>query len=433
MDISVQEINSVDKEVIISANREDLEPKFQEAFKKYQKQINMPGFRPGKVPISIVRKRFGKEIEQEEISNYVQEVFEKEVIPEYNPVGEPKMLDLEWEDDELEAKFKIGTKPEFELTDLEEIEVDKMVHDVTDEEVEEEVERQLEQAGNWEEVEEPITEESKVTVDAIGLDEDGNPKEDDKEEDQELDLREESNKVFKEELLGKKVGDIVDVEFGDDDDDEHKETFRITVKKVEKLHKAELTDEFAKEQSQDEAKNVDEYKSFVKSQMQDYYDRASDDMIKNEIVDNLVEAHDFEVPEASVNQVLNSYVERLKQQYGNQLPDTFDMEAFKEQRKEQAERDAQWFFINEKLQETFDDIEIKPDDIDEYLQVEAARYGMTVDQMRNIFAQNPDQLENLRSSIRDNKVFDRLQDKVKINEISKEEYEEKQNQKESEQ
>ena len=138
MDISIQDINSVDKEIIIKAQREDLEPKFQEAYKKYKKQIQMPGFRPGKVPINIVRKRFGDEIEQEEVNKYVQEVFEKEVVPEYDPVGEPEMLDLVWENDQLEARFKVGMRPEFELTDLEKVEADEMVHDVSDEEVEEE-------------------------------------------------------------------------------------------------------------------------------------------------------------------------------------------------------------------------------------------------------------------------------------------------------
>jgi len=149
VEITVNDITSVDKELTISADREDLEPKFKEAYKKYKGQINMPGFRPGKVPVKIIRKRFGDEIEQEEVNNYVQEVFEQEVVPEYDPVGESEMLELSWENDELEAKFKIGARPEFELTDLSEITVDRLVHDVSDDEVSEEIERQLKQQGNW--------------------------------------------------------------------------------------------------------------------------------------------------------------------------------------------------------------------------------------------------------------------------------------------
>lgn len=422
MEITVNDITSVDKEVIISANREDLEPKFKEAFKKYRGQINMPGFRPGKVPLKLIRKRFGDEIEQEEISNYVQEVFEKEVVPEHDPIGESQMLELNWEDDELEARFKIGAQPEFEVGGLESITVDRLVHDVTDEEVEEEIDRQLEQQGNWEEVEEEINEDSKVTVDAVHLGEDGEPVEEETDEGQVIDLRKEEFAQFKDDLLGHKPGETVTVEVGEEKDTD---AFQLKIKHVEKLHKAELTDEFAKQQSDQEAKNVDEYRSLIKSRIQDYYDQSADDLFKNEIIEALVNKHEFDVPEVFLNQVQNQYVERVKQQSGGELPADFDMEAYKENMKDRALRDAKWFFLNEKLQEKFEDIEIKPEDIDEHLQSEAARYGMPVDQLRSMFAQNPQQLESLRNSIREEKVFDKLKDVVNINEIDKETYQKK--------
>ncbi|MDX1671652.1 MAG: trigger factor [Balneolaceae bacterium] len=421
MDITVQDINSVDKEIVISANREDLKSKFEEAYKKYQGKIDMPGFRPGKVPISIVKKRFGKEIEYQEIEKFLQEVFENRVVPEHEPVGETQMVDLTWEDDELEAKFRIGSKPAFELVDLDKIKVDRMVHDVTDEEVDEEIDRILEQQGSWEEVDEPVTESSRVTIDAQALDQEGEPIEGDREENQALDLRQEQNQLFRKELLGKKVGDIVDIEIGE----EETQKFRLFVKKVEKLNQAELTEDFVKEQTDGEMETVDEYKSLVKSRIQSYYDQVSEDMLKNELVEEMVGAHDFEVPEVFLEQIKNQYVERVKQKNEGELPPDFDPEEYKENIEDRAERDAKWFFINEKLQEKFDDIEIKPDDIDEYLEMEAARYGISVDQMRNLFAQNPQQLESLRNSIRENKVFDRLMEEVKLNDISKKKYQKK--------
>lgn len=422
MDISVQELTSVDKEIIISANREDLKPKFDEAYKKYKGQIQMPGFRPGKVPLHIIKKRFGDEIEQEEINKYVQEVFENKVIPEYEPVGEPQMLGLSWENDELEAKFKIGSAPTFELAELDNIEVDRLVHDVTDEEVKEELDRILENQGNWEEIDGEITEKCKVTADVIHLDDDGEPVEGEKDEGQEIDLRKDEYKEFKDDLVGHKAGDEVDVEIGHED---HTHRFRLIVKKVEKAHKAKLTDEFAKQQTNQEAKNVDEFKSLIKSRIQNYYDQSADDLFKNDVIEAMVEAHDFEVPEVFLEQVLNQYVQRVAQQQGGELPEGFDEEEYKENVKDRALRDAKWSFINNALQEKFDDIEIKPEDVDEYLQAEAARYGVTIDQMRNLFAQNPQQLESLRNSIREDKVFDKLKDEVKINEIDKDTYQDR--------
>lgn len=420
MEITKNDITSVDKEIVISAVREDLEPKFKEAYKKYRGQINMPGFRPGKVPLKIVRKRFGDEIEAEEIDKYVQEIFEEKVVPEYDPIGETQMTELSWENDELEAKFKIGSRPEFELSDLEKIKVERLVHDVTEEEVTEEIERQLAQQGDWEEVDEEITETSRVTVDAIPL-EDGEPDENNKAEEV-INLNNEESDQFRDDLVGHKVGDEVDVEIGHDDHSHH---FRLAVKKVEKLHKAELTDEFAKQQTQEEAKNVDEYRSLIKSRIQNQYDQSADDLFKNDLIDELVEKHEFEVPEVFKSQVLNQYVERVKQQSRGELPADFDEEEYKENMQDRALRDAKWFFLNEKLQEKFDDIEIKPEDVDEQLEAQAAQYGVSVDQMRNLFAQNPQQLESLRNSIREDKLFDKLKEVVEIKEIDKETYQKK--------
>ncbi|HLR31610.1 MAG TPA: trigger factor, partial [Fodinibius sp.] len=353
MEITVNDITSVDKEIVISARREDLEPNFREAYKKYRAQINMPGFRPGKVPLKIVQKRFGDEIEQEEISKYVQEVFEEKVVPEHDPVGESQMLDLIWEDDELEAKFKIGARPDFELKDLSGMTVDRLVHDVTDDEVEEEIERQREQQGDWEEVEEEITEASRVTVNAIPL-EDGEPDEENAAEEV-MDLNTEESAQFRDDLVGHAPGDEVEVEIGHDD---HTHAFLLVVKKVEKLHKAELTDEFAKQQSDQEARNTDEYRSLVKSRIQSYYDQSANDLFKNDVIDELVDKHDLEVPEVFLKQVKDQYVQRVEQESGGELPAEFDAEEYRENIHDRALRDAKWVFLNEKLQEKFDDIEI---------------------------------------------------------------------------
>jgi len=126
-----------------------------------------------------------------------------------------------------------------------------------------------------------------------------------------------------------------------------------------------------------------------------------------------------------VNQIQESYVDYAKQQSGGQLPPNFNKEEYKENLKDQAIREGKWAFISEKLQEKFDDIEITPEDIDEFIGMESARHGVPVDQMKSYYAQNPNQLESLRTSIRENKVFDKLEDAVTINELSKDEFRKK--------
>lgn len=425
MNISVEDKTSVDKLLTITASKNELQPRFEKAYRSYRKKINMPGFRPGQVPVSIVKKRFGKEIESEEINNYIQEVFRDEVVPKYEPVGEPVFEDMKWEDGELEVKIGIGVKPEIELKDISSFEVDKMVHDVTEEEVEQEIEQSLERAAIWKESEEPAGEESKVTVDAVPVDDNGELQEDDKDVDKEIDFNDEQNKEFRDALKGAKTGDSVDVTLGAKDD---AEKFRLTVKKVTNREIPEFNEAFVKEATNGEVENTEDYRSRIKSSIQNYYDQVSMDMVKQEVMETLIEAHPgIELPGAVVEKFRDAMVDRMKQQQGQggQLPEDFDEENYRESIKEDAEREARWAFIIDEIEKKYDDIQITEQDVDARLAGEAARYGLPVDMVKNFYAQSEDQLENLRRNIRTDKLFERIISDIKLNELSKEAYQDK--------
>jgi trigger factor len=424
VNIAVEDKSSVDKVLTISASQEELAPRFDKAFREYRKKINMPGFRPGQVPVGLVKKRFGKEIESEEINKYIQEVFRDEVVPKYSPVGEPRFEDLKWENGELEVKIEIGVKPEFELKDVSTFKVDKMVHDVTDQEVDDEIKHSLERGGTWKETDGKIDEKCRVTVDAVPLGADGKPRTEDQDTDKDLDLSDDENKDFLKSLKGSKSGDEVKVTLGEKDD---AETFLLTVKKVSKLDIPELSEEFVKEATRGEVTTVEDYRSRIKSQIQNYYDQVSGDMLKQEVMDKLIEAHpDIQVPNALLSRFQDAYVDRLKQQQqGQPLPEDFNEEEYRESVKEDAEREARWAFIVDELGKKFDDIEIKEADVDARLSSEAARYGLPVEMVKNFYAQSADQLENLRQNIRTDKLFDRILEQVSLNELGKEAYQDK--------
>ena len=430
MDIQVNDLSSVDKEITIIATREDLSETFDKAYRKYKRKIQLPGFRPGHVPLGMIRSRFGDEIEREEIGKYVQTVYERDIVPQYEPVGESQMTDFTWENDELKVTFKTGAKPEFDLVDLSTVTVDKMVHDVTDEEVEEEIQRTLERNGNWVEIEGEITEECRITADVTSLNEEGEPIEGETEVDQKIDLRKESAADFKSHLTGKKVGDTVDIKMEEEGETDH---FRVQIKKAEEMKAPDLTDDFAKEQSRDQAKNVDEFRSYIKSQIQQYYDQSSGDLFRQDVVNALTDAHDIAVPEVMQDQILENYVDYLKRQSQGQLPPDFNEAEYKANLADQAVKDGKWAFISDKLYEKFDDIEIQPEDIDTYIQTEAAKYGIPVDQMKSYFAQNPSMLEPMRRSIRENKLYAKLEEVVSLNELSKDAYRKKSEERNKEQ
>jgi trigger factor len=415
VNITLKDLTSVDKEITLTATREELNPRFDKALKDIRKKAQVPGFRVGTAPIGLIRKRFATDVEAEEINKYVQEVFRDTIFPEHKPVGEPLITDMKWENDQLEVVYKIGIKPEFELVDVSKLTVDKLVHDVTEDEVEKEIEHALTRRGTWNESDEPIEENSKITADVQPLDDHGHSTH--IESDQEIDLSEEDNADLRKDLIGKKTGDTVEVKMEHGD---HSHSYKITIKKHQKATKAELNEEFIKDATRGESTDEDGYRSFLKSRIQEYFDKTSNDLLREEIADTLVNAHQFDIPESIIEMVINSYFEEYKSRAKGALPDHFDMEEFRSSSMERAVKESKWMFIQDKLAAQYPDIDISPEDVDAFMQAEAARYGLTVEMIKQFYASSTDQIENLRQNLRSQKLFDKLTNEIGVKELDKE-------------
>lgn len=423
MNITVNDISSVDKEIILTATREELAPAFDKAYKKFSKQVNLPGFRAGKAPMDLIKKRYGRDIELDEVRNYVLDVYNDKILEEYKPVGESEFKEINWENNELKAVILLGVEPTFELTDLATIEIDRMIHDVNEDDVNKEIDYLLENEGTWNVVEQAATEESLIVADVFGKDHDGNLVEGDVDPDQEFNLREPKNADYKPFLLGKVAGDEVDAEIKHGD---HSHYYRLAIKAVKALTKPALSEELIEKFSNGQYKNEEEYRAFLKSRVQEYYDNTAETMIKNELSEALVNAHSFDVPATLQTMLIKRYVEELRQRYN--IKEQLDFNAYRSMYADKAVKDAKWWFITQKLSKKFgNDIELNEADVDAFLEKQSAQMGYPVDIIKNAYASNPGELENLRLQIREEKVYDKALEIVKINDLSKDAYQEKHN------
>jgi len=423
VDISVEELSPVDRKIKITADRKDLKDTFEKAYRRYRKMVTLPGFRPGQVPVGMIKKRFGKEIEAEEIQKYLTDLYNKEILPKHQPIGEPDFEAIKWEDDQLEAELKIGVEPEFELIEPKDIAVDMLVHDVTDEDVDKEIEHMLSHEAKWVETDESSGEKSQVTFDATALDEEGNPKEDDTDMDQKVNLENVEDDNLKSALIGKKVGETVDADLGSE---KEPAKFRILIKKVETKEIPELSEEIIKKQSNGEAEDEDSFRGYMKSRIQDYYDQTAKQLAQQQTRDEYVKKQEFDVPQTLVERILNGYVEQVKNRYGDRLPADFEEEKYKEENKERAVNEAKWFFISEKLEKKYE-IEVEEDDLDEFLAQEAKQYGLDAASLKQIYAGSGDMLNQLRLNIRGDKLMKKLLDEVSLNEMDKDAFQKKHN------
>lgn len=421
MNITVTDLSSVDKELILTATREELQPAFDKAYKKVRNQVTMPGFRAGKVPMDMVKKRFGKDIEQDEVRTYVFDVYNDKLMEEYKPIGETQFKEINWANDELKAVILIGIEPKFELKDLASVSLDRLVHDVTDEDVDKELDFLLEKEGSWSTVEQAATESNRLILDIFAKDHEGNLLDKDVDPDQEMDLRDAKNAEYKPFLLGTVAGDEVDAEIKHGD---HSHQYKLVVKEVQSLVKPEISNDLIEKFSNGEYTSVDDYRAFLKSRVQEYYDKTSDDMIKGQLMSELTKLHEFEVPATLIDLLVKRYVEDLKKQY--KITTEIDPAAFRDDYLERAQNEAKWYFITQKLNDKFSsEVEISADDVDSYFERQATQMGYPVEMLKNAYASNPNELETLKLQIREEKVYDKALELVKIAELNKDAYQTK--------
>lgn len=428
MQIDIQELSSVDREIIITASQNDLSVSIEKALKKLRSTIQMPGFRQGHVPLNIVKSRYGKEVEFEEARKFVLDVYENDIVPDHKPVGETQFLDLKWEDGKLEARLKIGIAPVFELKDLAAIDVEKLVHDVTDEEVLQEMERMYKKESTYTEISEPITAEHRVTVDAMLLNEQGVPIEGATEQGQQIDLSLETNETLKKALLGKRAGHEVDVTLGDGSDSAR---YRMSITKVESSEPPAKDEAFFGKLSNNTAKTEEAFKAQLKSEIQNYYDRQSDEMFRNDVRLAVIAAHDFPVPEVVIEMIIQAFFEDYKKRQKDALPPNFNMHEYRHVVRPAAIREARWSFLSESLQQAFPDLELTPADVDDFLANEAARYGLPVEVIKQYYASNTEQLNQLRNTIREQKLFAKMSEKVNIVGLDKDTFSARQQEKQA--
>lgn len=399
-----------------------------QAFKKVVKQVNVPGFRKGKVPRKIFEQMFGVEsLYQDAIDAVLPEAYTNAIDEAgINPVAQPE-IDVE----QIEAgqpvvfKANVTVKPEVKLGEYKGLEVERQETAVTDEEIEEQLNDRRQ--GNAEFVikeDEPAAEGDTVVIDFEGFT-DGEPFEGGKAEGYELELG--SNSFipgFEEQLTGVKAGESKDVEVSFPEEYHAAElagkpaTFKVTVHEVKSRELPELDDEFAKEVDSEVA-SLDELRSKLKEQTAQEKKDASEAALRDELVEQAAKNADIEIPEVmvegEVDRMIQEFGQRLQQQ-GMTLDLYFqfsgqDEAALRAQMKEDAETRVRVSLVLEAIAEA-EGVTVGEEDIQEELQTMSGQFNMDTEQIKQILGGT----EMLENDIRFKKTIEFLVENAKISE-----------------
>lgn len=311
--ITTKKSEGVERLLEVSVPVETVREAEESTARRYASSVRLPGFRPGKAPPAVVRKRFKDAIRQQVIESLVQDAF-KEVMDreKLKVASQPHVHDLKFEEGQpLTFELHLEVRPEVELARTQGFRVSRPQIQVTDEHVREQIDQLREQRANWTPVSEKPAEGDMVTVKLATADENGEIP-----EGREYRLTLGGGQAIPgiEELVMELTpGETVErpVRWPDDFPDEAQrgktKPVRLTLEDVKRKSLPELDDAFAREVG--DFDSLDALKAAVRHDLEEHATRDADASVRQQLVDQISEANPFQVPPSWVDQLVHAYME----------------------------------------------------------------------------------------------------------------------------
>ncbi|NHA35762.1 trigger factor [Staphylococcus schleiferi] len=419
----------------VTVPAEEVDKALDQAFKKVVKQINVPGFRKGKVPRQIFEQRFGVEaLYQDAVDILLPKAYSEAVVEaDINPVDQPEIEVTQIEKGKpFTFVATVTVEPEVQLGDYKGLEITKQATELTDEELEQTIEQRLEAMADM-----VIKEDGQVEEgDTVNLDFDGYVDGEQFEGGQAdgYDLEIGSGMFipgFEEQLVGLKVGEEKEVEVTFPEEYHAEElagkpaTFKTKINEIKTKEVPELDDELANELDS-EADNVEQYKENLRKQLTEQKQTDAENLQKEEAITLATDNATVDIPEAMIkteeDRMVQEFAQRLQQQ-GLNLETYFQIsgqseEDLRGQMKDDAEQRVKTNLTLAAIAEA-ENIEVSEEDVDKELQNMSEQFNISVEDIKNTLG-NTDIVKN---DVRVKKVIDLLVDEAKLVEAKNEDNE----------
>ncbi|HDI0324116.1 TPA: trigger factor [Staphylococcus aureus] len=416
----------------VTVPAEKVNKALDQAFKKVVKQINVPGFRKGKVPRPIFEQRFGVEaLYQDAIDILLPDAY-GEAIDETDikPVAQPEVSVTQIEKGkDFIFEATVTVEPEVKLVDYKGLEIEKQETELSDDELQEAIDHSLGHLAEMVVKEDGVVENGDtVNIDFSGS-VDGEEFEGGQAEGYDLEIGSGSFiPGFEEQLEGMKVDEEKDVvvtfpeEYHAEELAGKEATFKTKVNEIKFKEVPELTDEIANELDA-EANTVDEYKENLRKRLAEQKATDAENVEKEEAITKATDNTTIDIPEAMVNteldRMVSEFAQRIQQQ-GLDLQTYFqisgqDETQLREQMKDDAEQRVKTNLTLTAIAEA-EKIEATDEDIDKELEKMSKQFNISVEDIKNTLG-NTDIIKN---DVRIQKVIDLLRGNAKFVEGTKE-------------
>ncbi|MBH3428706.1 trigger factor [Pseudomonas alkylphenolica] len=420
MQVSVENTSALERRMTIAVPAERVETEVNKRLQQTARRAKVPGFRPGKVPMSVIRQRYEDAARQEAFGDLVQASFYEAVVEQkLNPAGAPAVEPKSFEkgkDLEYVATFEVF--PEFTVAGFDSIAVERLSAEVADADLDNMLEVLRKQNVRFEAVERAAQNEDQLNIDFVGK-VDGEVFAGGSAKGTQLVLG--SGRMipgFEEGLVGAKAGEerVLNLSFPEDyqnlDLAGKAAEFTVTVNSVSEPKLPELTEEFFAQFGIKEA-SLEGFRTEVRKNMERELRQAIKTKVKNQVMDGLLAANPIEVPKALLeNEVNRLRVQAVQQFGGNIKPEQLPAELFEEQAKRRV---VLGLIVAEVVKQN----DLKPDEdrVREMIQEMASAY-QEPEQVVAWYYKNDQQLNEVRSVVLEEQVVDTVLQKATVTDKS---------------
>jgi len=442
--ITQEKIGPLHEKLSVKLEKTDYLPGFEKSLKEYSKKANIPGFRPGKVPAGLIKKMYGPSLFMDEVLRSIdKEILNYLDTNKVNIFAQPLPLENDMSKldvsnpGEYDFHFEIGLKPDFKMLDLAKVNITGYNIDITDEMVNEEVERLQNRYGNMTDKEIAEVDDNVLNVTFTETDAEGNEVEGGIKKDNSLLLKYFAPAV-RTALTGKKAGDSISIKLGDafeqkemdfiapdlgldkEDAATKDKTFKLEITKVGLLEKRELNEEFFTQlYPAGDVTTEEALKAKVKDEIYNYWAAQSRNQIQDQLFHKLVDDTKIEFPETFLKNWLTTQNKQPQEGENQQTPKTpeqieAEMPSFLNQLK--------WTLITEKII-TDNGIQVGPEEIRDFAKQQLFQYmggamGLTDDQpwmtdYIDRMMKDRKYVEDAYNRLQSQKVFEWAETKVK--------------------
>jgi trigger factor len=424
MQVSIETTSGLERRLTVGVPAERVDVEVDSRLQKAAKNVRLPGFRPGKVPMKVMRQRFGAGVRQEVLGEVMSQSFQEAVVQEkLRPAGhpsiEPKNLEA-GRDLEYVATFEVF--PDVDMVEMKDFDVEKVSAEVTDDDIDNIIDVFRKQQGSWDAVERAAVDGDKVNIDYTGT-RDGEEFEGGSAADSDLELG--SGRMipgFEDGIVGMQAGEEKTLELSFPEDYHSEELkgaavqFKVKLNSVLELNPAPLDEDLFAKYGVEEG-GEEQFRKEVGENMARELKNAVHNKLKQQVMDALLDAHQsVEIPKALIEQEIEGMRNQMFQQFGGAGGQDLDLKSLlpDEMFQENAERRVKLGLV---MAEYISQQQLKADadKVRDMIEEMASTY-QDPEEVINYYYSNQEQLSSVESRVLEDQAVEKLLENANITE-----------------